>query len=486
MRAEGSKPSASGSSATWGAQKATSWESDWGSAWSGGATTWSADDYAAWNATHSTGALGWQWKGNTDREAVPTKAPEEAPEAQPLAPPRWLRPAALPPMPERPAPGLEEPLPPEAAPEAPEKDSAHGQPVIRAAGEEVGPPTNTADEERSRTALGELGSRCATGAADVHEEKEALIEAKAVDGVCAACKSAYALGAQNCRRCGKPRDEAGNRPTHLDTLLAKLFARHPPIARDIGKLAATSLKFKYLQASAGADKANIQEVWDELPPGEQEDLIRAFELGDGARDEWFLAIVEEEQLQRNKLGEPQEKPQEVEVAPSLVPETNGVEEQLPEVEVLQSIEPDPADHGKDAFVAWLLEVAPTGSLSVYAEALEERYDTVDQIVRLYSDTELFDAAFFDDAGVVDPEHRQLFSEWFSRHELKDQLPQDSPSIVHTEEGCEENLLEMSAAVSGQSASSSCVDEELFHLQASKNASSSGCCAPFCLLWCGRS
>ena len=91
------------------------------------------------------------------------------------------------------------------------------------------------------------------------------------------------------------------RPVGLDALLASLFQQHPQIAQDIGKCAATSLKFKYLQASAGVNKADIHKIWEELPRQEQQDLQHAFELGDGSRDDWFLAVVEEERLQRRRL-----------------------------------------------------------------------------------------------------------------------------------------------------------------------------------------
>ena len=93
------------------------------------------------------------------------------------------------------------------------------------------------------------------------------------------------------------------KPGRLDALLANLLQQHPQIAQDIGKCAANSLKFKYLQASAGVNKGDIQKIWHELPFQEQQELVHAFELGDGARNDWFLAVVEEETLQRRKVGE---------------------------------------------------------------------------------------------------------------------------------------------------------------------------------------
>lgn len=71
--------------------------------------------------------------------------------------------------------------------------------------------------------------------------------------------------------------------------------------------------------------------------------------------------------------------------------------------------------GKEAFATWLLEVEPRGSLSVYKQALEESYDTVEQVERLYClEQGVLDATFFDDVGIDDAEHRQLFSDWFTR------------------------------------------------------------------------
>lgn len=98
-------------------------------------------------------------------------------------------------------------------------------------------------------------------------------------------------------------EEAALQPARLDDLLADLFKRHPHIAQDIGITAATSLKFKYLQASArGDDKESIQEIWDSLGTEEQHVLMQAHVLADGDRDELFLKIVEEDALQRWKLS----------------------------------------------------------------------------------------------------------------------------------------------------------------------------------------
>uniref|UniRef100_A0A7S4RZF4 Uncharacterized protein n=1 Tax=Alexandrium monilatum TaxID=311494 RepID=A0A7S4RZF4_9DINO len=74
--------------------------------------------------------------------------------------------------------------------------------------------------------------------------------------------------------------------------------------------------------------------------------------------------------------------------------------------------------GVEGFATWLREVDPAGRLSDYARVLEESYDTVDQIVRLYCGSAeeggRLDMTFFDDVDVRDPEHQRLFSEWSAR------------------------------------------------------------------------
>ena len=67
----------------------------------------------------------------------------------------------------------------------------------------------------------------------------------------------------------------------------------------------------------------------------------------------------------------------------------------------------------ETFTPWLLEADPSGSLQVYAIALEDTYDTISQIKKLYCGEGGFDESFFDDLGIEDPEHRRLFSAWFS-------------------------------------------------------------------------
>ncbi|CAE7328115.1 unnamed protein product [Symbiodinium sp. CCMP2456] len=69
---------------------------------------------------------------------------------------------------------------------------------------------------------------------------------------------------------------------------------------------------------------------------------------------------------------------------------------------------------------WLRSISPT--FTCYFQIMEDNYDTVDQICRLYlieeedgeSKTEKrLDPLFFQDNGINDPEHQRLFRQWFA-------------------------------------------------------------------------
>lgn len=78
------------------------------------------------------------------------------------------------------------------------------------------------------------------------------------------------------------------------------------------------------------------------------------------------------------------------------------------------------------------------SLSQYFATIEENYDTVDQICRLYAvDSEkpkpalkgkFLDPLFFDDNNISDPEHRRLFKKWFAA-KLGVQFIDDEPAVI---------------------------------------------------------
>lgn len=66
---------------------------------------------------------------------------------------------------------------------------------------------------------------------------------------------------------------------------------------------------------------------------------------------------------------------------------------------------------------WLLDI--NSKFSAYFSIIEENYDTVDQICRLYTvegpdkKGKVLDPLFFDDNKVSDPEHRREFKKWFA-------------------------------------------------------------------------
>ena len=67
------------------------------------------------------------------------------------------------------------------------------------------------------------------------------------------------------------------------------------------------------------------------------------------------------------------------------------------------------------FEDWLLSVESSGALLVYREALEENFDTVGQVLTAYTlddgGLQAFDEKLFEDIGVENAEHRQLFDRW---------------------------------------------------------------------------
>ena len=48
-------------------------------------------------------------------------------------------------------------------------------------------------------------------------------------------------------------------------------------------------------------KAELQAMWNDLGTEEKRELMQNFQLGDAARDDFFLKILEEDCLQRQKL-----------------------------------------------------------------------------------------------------------------------------------------------------------------------------------------
>lgn len=67
--------------------------------------------------------------------------------------------------------------------------------------------------------------------------------------------------------------------------------------------------------------------------------------------------------------------------------------------------------------AWLHEVDPSGALLFYLTALEDRYESVEQVIEVYVLPETacgaLDPQFFADAQVCNMEHQQLFVRWFA-------------------------------------------------------------------------
>lgn len=76
-----------------------------------------------------------------------------------------------------------------------------------------------------------------------------------------------------------------------------------------------------------------------------------------------------------------------------------------------------------ALHVWLRDVAGSApSLLRYLPHLESNYDTVAQIIKLYSIPEGIDAVFFADACIVDMGHQELFKQWFRKLNECDRSP----------------------------------------------------------------
>jgi len=137
------------------------------------------------------------------------------------------------------------------------------------------------------------------------------------------------------------------------------------------------------------------------------ELLQEADLQDQPEHDVLLGVATSE-LQAREASGPE--------APDLQSEGCGLEAAS---EVLDGAEVgagDVRERQSQAFASWLLDVDHSGSLSVYAETLEESYDTIDQILRLYTLEEGgLDTTFFDDARVSDLTHQQHFSDWFSSH-----------------------------------------------------------------------
>jgi len=69
------------------------------------------------------------------------------------------------------------------------------------------------------------------------------------------------------------------------------------------------------------------------------------------------------------------------------------------------------------FGAWLALLDTRGTLCGYASVLEERYDTVLQLVRTCSlpaiSAKVFDLGFFNDTLITDRQHQAMFLRWFA-------------------------------------------------------------------------
>lgn len=156
----------------------------------------------------------------------------------------------------------------------------------------------------------------------------------------------------------------------------------------------------------------------------------------------------------------------------------GQEEQRPAAEAFT----DPAECGK-AFATWLLEIDSTGSLSAYRGAIEESYDTVDQIIRLYSrDEGVVDVSFFDDVGIEDPNHRHLFSAWFAAVKIGNQSSSPrAAACVERDESCRESM--PSPSLHAQ-VPSTLAEAPLAPIRTRADSPSGRCWAPFSLLWGG--
>lgn len=88
---------------------------------------------------------------------------------------------------------------------------------------------------------------------------------------------------------------------------------------------------------------------------------------------------------------------------------------------------------------WLKNI--DSSFTKYFKIIEDNYDTVDQICRLYAvdskklnpalKGKYVDPLFFEDNGILDPEHRRMFKKWFAKRMGTDFVDEEVFSAVAT-------------------------------------------------------
>lgn len=64
------------------------------------------------------------------------------------------------------------------------------------------------------------------------------------------------------------------------------------------------------------------------------------------------------------------------------------------------------------FDAWLNSIDPSGALGVYLQTLQDGYDSPQQFEALYASEVGLDPLLFEDVGIEDYAHRELFEAWF--------------------------------------------------------------------------
>lgn len=113
----------------------------------------------------------------------------------------------------------------------------------------------------------------------------------------------------------------------------------------------------------------------------------------------------------------------------------------------RTIKPRPAEAFRNySFAAWLREVDNGGhGLLGYTDHLEEHYDTVEQIVELYSERGddgccVLHPVFYRDVSVEDEHHKLLFRQWFScNSELPPEVSSDAESNLKVDDFLETNV-----------------------------------------------
>ncbi|CAE8649844.1 unnamed protein product, partial [Polarella glacialis] len=93
------------------------------------------------------------------------------------------------------------------------------------------------------------------------------------------------------------------------------------------------------------------------------------------------------------------------------------------------------------------EMDPSGLLlEEYCATLQENYDTPEQVLRLYTEAlvpGVWNPMFFEDCGVVRPEHQTLFATWLSAARGRPSSPTDElaaakpppPALLHEAGSC---------------------------------------------------